>query len=264
MSAMRIIVCAKHVADSTEIRYDEEKQEIGLRGLPTKISDYDRNALEAAVVLRESAEDVELDVVMVGGEDAVKTLKEAVAMGADKGYLVEGGWDDPFDPVRSARVLARAIDEIDDADLVMCGLVSEDGYNGITGPALAQLLDRPYLAPVVALEATDETVHATLDLGDVLRSVKAPTPCVLGIDSSMNVARLPTVLQVMKVKSDRIGRLSLADLGLAPGALGELAASVELTGSASGAVQRKAVVLEGSPGETAGLLVEKLKEEGVL
>jgi electron transfer flavoprotein beta subunit len=261
---MKIIVCAKHVADSTEIRYDEAKQGINLRNLPTKISDYDRNALEAAVALKESSEDVELVVVMVGGEAAVKTLKEAVAMGADKGFLVEGGWDDPCDPVRSARVLARAIAALEDADMVMCGLVSEDGYNGITGPALAQLLDRPYLAPVVGLAADDEAVQATLDLGDVLRTVKAPTPCVVGVDSSMNVPRLPTVLQVMKVKSDRLGSLKLAEIGLAPGALGELAASVELLGVESGAVQRKAIALEGSPDEAARLLVEKLRDEGVL
>ena len=83
---MRILVCARHVADSTEIRWDEARGEIVLRGLPTKISDYDRNALEAAVVLKESGEHVDLDVVMIGGEPALKTLKEAVAMGADKGY----------------------------------------------------------------------------------------------------------------------------------------------------------------------------------
>lgn len=261
---MRIIVCAKHVADSTEIRYDEEKQELDLRNLPSKISDYDRNALEAAVVLKERGDGVVLDVLMTGGEAAVKTLKEAVAMGADKGYLIEGGWDDPFDPTRSARVLARAVDELEDADLIMCGLVSEDGYNGLTGPALAQLLDMPYLAPVVGVETGDDTVRATLDLGDVLRTVEAPLPCVLGIDSSMNVPRLPTVLQVMKVKSDRVVTLGLADLGLAAGALGELAGAVELAGCEASAVERKRIVVEGAPQEAAERLVACLREEGVL
>jgi electron transfer flavoprotein beta subunit len=132
---MRIIVCAKHVVDSTEIRWDVERDEIVLRNLPTKISDYDRNALEAAVTLKETGEFVDLDVVMVGGEPAVKTLKEAVAMGADKGYLVEGGWDDPFDPLRTARVLAKVLEELEAPDIIMCGLVSEDGYNGVTAPS---------------------------------------------------------------------------------------------------------------------------------
>jgi electron transfer flavoprotein beta subunit len=260
---MRIIVCAKHVVDSTEIRWDDDRGEVLLRNLPTKISDYDRNALEAAVVLKETGEYVDLDVVMVGGEPALKTLKEAVAMGADKGYLVDGGWDDPFDPVRSARVLAKFVGELEEPDLVMCGLVSEDGYNGTTGPALAQLLGLPYLAPVVGIKAGDGEVQVVLDAGDVRRTVKAPTPCVLGIDSQMNVPRLPTVLQVMKVKSDRVGKVALGDAGVAAGGP-ELAVGAELVGCASGAVERKRIVLEGTPQASAARLVESLKQEGVL
>ena len=260
---MRILVCAKHVADSTEIRWDDARGEIVLRNLPTKISDYDRNALEAAVVLKESGEHVDLDVLMVGGEPALKTLKEAVAMGADKGYLVDGGWDDPFDPMRTARVLARVIGELEEPDVIMCGLVSEDGYNGVTGPALAQLLGLPYVAPVAGLEAGDGFVQAMLDAGDVSRTVRVPTPCVLGIDSQINVPRLPTVLQVMKVKSDRIARLSLGDAGMSAGAP-ELQAGAELVACASGAVARRKIVLEGPPQESAARLVESLRQEGVL
>lgn len=262
---MRIIVCAKHVVDSTEIRWDEGRGEVMLRNLPTKISDYDRNALEAAVVLKETGDAVGLDVVMVGGEPAVKTLKEAVAMGADMGYLVEGGWDDPFDPLRTARVLAMAIATLEEPDIIMCGLVSEDGYNGVTGPALAQFLDVPYLAPVVHLKVDAEGgyAEAVLDVGSVRRTVKAPTPCVLGIDSPMNVPRLPTVLQVMKVKADRIGRMSLSNLGLGVDAE-ELAPLAMLAGSTSGAVERKRIVFEGPAHETAVRLAESLKQEGVL
>lgn len=260
---MRIIVCAKHVVDSTEIRWDVERDEIVLRNLPTKISDYDRNALEAAVTLRETGEFVDLDVVMVGGEPAVKTLKEAVAMGADKGYLVEGGWDDPFDPLRTARVLARVLEELEAPDIIMCGLVSEDGYNGVTAPALAQLLEIPYLGPVIELDAGDGCVQAVVDAGDVRRTLKLPTPCVLGIDSRMNVPRLPTVLQVMKVKADRIAKVSLSGAGLSADAT-EVAPSAQLVACTSSAVERKQIVLDGSAQESAIRLVESLAREGVL
>jgi electron transfer flavoprotein beta subunit len=253
---MRILVIAKHVVDSTEIRWDEARGEVLLRNLPTKISDYDRNALEAAVVLKETGDLVDLDVLMVGGEPALKTLKEAVAMGADKGYLLDGGWDDPFDPLRTARVLAGVIGELEEPDVVMCGLVSEDGYNGVTGPALAQLLDWPYVAPVVQLEAGDGYVQAVLDAGDVRRAVKVPTPCVVGVDSQMNVPRLPTVLQVMKVKSDRIAKVALGDAGTA--------ATAALVSVQSGAVERRKIVLDGPPQESAAKLVESLRQEGVL
>lgn len=253
---MRILVIAKHVVDSTEIRWDDARGEVLLRNLPTKISDYDRNALEAAVVLKETGDCVDLDVLMVGGEPALKTLKEAVAMGADKGYLVEGGWDDPFDPLRTARVLAGVVGELEEPDVIMSGLVSEDGYSGVMGPALAQLLDWPYVAPVVALEAGDGWVQAVLDAGDVRRTVKVPTPCVIGVDSQMNVPRLPTVLQVMKVKSDRIAKVS-------PGEA-DTAATAALVSAKSGAVERRKIVLDGPPQESAAKLVESLRQEGVL
>jgi electron transfer flavoprotein beta subunit len=251
--------------DSTEIRWDEGRGEVTLRNLPTKISDYDRNAIEAAVVLKESGELVELEVLMVGGDAAQKTLKEAVAMGADRGCMIEGGWDDPFDPLRTARVLARAVGELEEPDIIMCGLVSEDGYSGIVPPALAQLLDVPYLAPVVKLEVEPDqgVVEAVLDDSSVRRTVKVPTPCILGVDSPMNVPRLPTVLQVMKVKGDRIGSISLADLGLSAEAA-ELTPAAALAGCESGAVERKRVVIEGPPHESAVRLVESLKQEGVL
>jgi electron transfer flavoprotein beta subunit len=262
---MRIIVCAKHVVDSTEIRWDEASGDVLLRNLPTKISDYDRNAIEAAVVLKETSDLVNLGILMVGGEAAQKALKEAVAMGADKGYLVEDGWEDPFDPMRTARVLAKAVAELGEVDVVMCGLVSEDGYSGVTGPALAQLLDMPYIAPVVSLKvgADDGRVNAVIDAGSVRRTVEVPPPCVLGIDSPINVPRLPTVLQVMKVKSDRVGHVSLADLGLGQGA-DELTCTTAVVGRRSGAVDRKRTVIEGSARESALRLVEALRQEGVL
>ena len=253
---MRILVIAKHVVDSTEIRWDDARGEVLLRNLPSKISDYDRNAIEAAVVVKEGGDFVDLDVLMVGGEPALKTLKEAVAMGADKGYLVDGGWDDPFDPLRTARVLAGVIGELEEPDILMGGLVSEDGYNGITGPALAQLLDWPYVAPVLQLEAGDGWVQAVLDAGDVRRTVKVPTPCVLGVDSQMNVPRLPTVLQVMKVKSDRIVKVPLGDA--------DTSQTVALVGAKSGAVERRRIVLDGAPEESAAKLVASLRQEGVL
>jgi electron transfer flavoprotein beta subunit len=261
---MRIIVCAKHVADSTEIRYDETTAQPLLNNLPTKISDYDRNALEAAVTLKEHLGDCSVEVLMVGGSTAQKTLKEAVAMGADRGYLVEGGWEDPFNPLVAARVLTRAIEEMGVPELLLCGVYSEDGYSGLTGPAVAELLGLPYLAPVTGLELAQDSVEARVLLPSMAWTVRAPFPCVLGIDSTMNVPRLPTVLQTMKVKGDRLRPLSLADLGLVASNLRSDLPLLRLEGFKSGAVQRKGVIIQGSPEEAAAELIGRLAEEGVL
>jgi electron transfer flavoprotein beta subunit len=261
---MRIIVCAKHVADSTEIRFDETAGRPVLSNLPTKISDYDRNALEAAVTLKERTADVTVEVLMVGGQEAQKTLKEAVAMGADRGYLVEGGWEDPFSPLISARVLTRAVEEIGLPDLLFFGLYSEDGYSGLTGAATAELLGLPYIAPVSHLAVDDDGVEGVIVLPGGSWTLRAPFPCAVGVDSIMNVPRLPTVLQTMKVKADRIRSLTLADLGLAAGNLRSGLPLTRLETYRSGAVERRAVLIQGPPKEAAGELLQRLVEEGVL
>ena len=79
----------------------------------------------------------------------------------------------------------------------------------------------------------------------------------------MNVPRLPTVLQIMKVKADRVAKVSLSSAGLSADA-SELAATSELIASVPGAVERKRIVLEGPVQESAVRLVEALRQEGVL
>ena len=186
-----------------------------------------------------------LDVLMVGGEPAVKTLKEAVAMGADKGYLVEGGWDDPFDPLRTARVLAEGDRRSSTSRTSSCaGWSPRTATTASPGRPSRSCSTVPYLAPVIGVEAGDGFVQAVLDTGDVRRTVKAPTPCVLGVDSQMNVPRLPTVLQVMKVKS-RPHRQGVAERRRPVRRAPELAATSSSSAASPGAVERKRIVLEG-------------------
>ena len=254
---MRILVIAKHVVDSTEIRWDDARGEVLLRNLPTKISDYDRNALEAAVVLKESGEYVDLDVLMVGGEPALKTLKEAVAMGADKGYLVDGGWDDPFDPLRTARVLAGVIGELEEPDVIMGGLVSEDGYNGVTGPALAQLLDWPYVAPVGGARGRRR-------LGAGGARCRRGAPHGQGADAVRGRHRLAD--ERAAAAHGAAGHEG-EERPHRQGAAGRRRArrpTASLAGARSGAVERRRIVLDGSPQESAAKLVESLRQEGVL
>jgi electron transfer flavoprotein beta subunit len=86
---------------------------------------------------------------------------------------------------------------------------------------------------------------------------------VLGIDSQMNVPRLPTVLQILKVKADRVTKVSLSSAGLSVSAP-DLAATSALVACSPGAVERKRIVLEGPAHESAIRLVDALRQEGVL
>ena len=207
---MRIIVCAKHVVDSTEIRWDEERGEVTLRNLPTKISDYDRNALEAAVVLKESGEFVDLDVRhgrrRAGPEDAQRGGRDGRRQGLPGG----GRLGRPLRPDAHGAGAGQGGRRARGArpHPLRPGLRGRLQRRHRAGPGRSSSTCPTWRRSSACRPAT-ATWRRSSTWGSVLRTVKVPTPCVLGIDSSMNVPRLPTVLQVMKVKADRIGKLSL-------------------------------------------------------
>lgn len=259
---MNIIVCLKHVVDTTEIRLDKKTEEIILRGIPTKINDYDRNAVQEAVKLKKETGG-QVSLVCAGPREAAKTLKEALAMGADKAYLVTTPMAAYTDPQYIAGVLAAAIEKIGDYDLVLCGEVSEDGYNAQVGPGIAQRLGLSHVSYVISLDCDTATGALVMerDLKDEIELIRAKTPLLLGLNSRINVPRLPTTIQVMKVPSNRITEWKMSDLGL------DADESEALTCMRSYKVpvsKRKKVLLEGSPAEIVDKLVGHLKEEGVV
>ena len=120
---MHIVVCVKHVVDSTEIHVDKKTNELVLRGLSTKINDYDKNAVEEAVKLKKEL-GATVSLVTIGPRDAQKTLKEALAMGADDAYLLQISPRQQLDTAQASLILSKMIEKLEPVDLVLCGEVS--------------------------------------------------------------------------------------------------------------------------------------------
>ena len=141
---MSIIVCAG-TSWTPGDPLGDQRNEVGLRNLPTKISDYDRNALEAGGASRRRR---------VGGagrgdgrgEPAVKTLRKPSRWARTRATSWTAGGR-THSTLRSARVLAKVIAELGEPDMIMCGQVLKMGTTA-SRSGLAQLLDIPYLAPV--------------------------------------------------------------------------------------------------------------------
>ncbi len=259
---MNIIVCVKHVVDTTEIRLDKKTGELILRGIPTKINDYDRNAVQEAVRLKKETGG-QISLVCVGPREAAKTLKEALAMGADKAYLVSAPAFAYVDPQFIAGVLSAAIAKIGDYDLVLCGDVSEDGYNSQVGPGIAQRLGLSHVSYAISInyEAVPGTLIIERALKDEIELIRAKTPLLLGLNSRINIPRLPTTIQVMKVPSNRITEWKMSDLGVEAE---ENKVPTYMRGYKVPVSKRKRVLLEGSSSEIVDKLIGCLKEEGVV
>jgi len=264
---MRIAVCMKHVVDTTEVRFDRNTGKLILSGIPTKISDYDKNAIEEAVRIKER-QGGEVIILSVGPRDAFKTVKEALAMGGDTGYIIPGdelsGTAGYSDPITIAWILSKAIEKLGPFDLILCGEVSEDGYNAQVGPALAEFMNIPHVAYVSKIDIGDGRVTVESIYSKTINVFEVKLPAVLTVNRLINTPRLPTLIQVMKVPKNRINYLSMDEIEVSMEDLKNDMNFTTLKEYEELKIERKGIIFEGEPEETVENLIEKLKEEGVL
>ena len=128
---MNIIVCAKQVVDISEMKVDPNTKKPILQGIPQKISDIDKNAMEEAIKIKEK-HGGKITVVTVGPADAKERIKELLAMGADEGVLVTA--PNNIDYHMTATLLAEAVKKIGQYDMILCGEASIDMFSGQIGP----------------------------------------------------------------------------------------------------------------------------------
>ena len=258
---MHIVVCVKHVVDSTEIHVDKKTNELVLRGLSTKINDYDKNAVEEAVKIKKELGGT-VSLLCIGPREAQKTLKEALAMGADQAYLLQISPRQQLDTAQVSLILSKMMEKIDPADLVLCGEVSEDGYNSQTGARLAQRLGLPQVSYVTKITASEGSYEAVSTLETTAETVKGSMPALMTISSAINVPHLPTAIQIMKVRGNRIKSMKLSDLGLDDSVLETPA--VKMLGYEIPEQERKNIMIDGAPAEASASLVKYLQEEKVM
>ena len=127
---MEIVVCIKRVVDVSQVKIDERTNEPIISGIPEKTSDFDKNAMEAAIKVMEKVGG-SITVVTVGSDAASENIKECLAMGAEKGIIFnDPAWQE-LDTHNRAKVLAAGIKSLDSADLVLLGEASIDSYSWI-------------------------------------------------------------------------------------------------------------------------------------
>ena len=183
-------------------------------------------------------------------------------MGADQAYLLQISPRQQLDTAQVSLILSKMMEKIDPADLVLCGEVSEDGYNSQTGARLAQRLGLPQVSYVTKITASEGSYEAVSTLETTAETVKGSMPALMTISSAINVPHLPTAIQIMKVRGNRIKSMKLSDLGLDDSVLETPA--VKMLGYEIPEQERKNIMIDGAPAEAAASLVKYLQEEKVM
>jgi len=206
---MKVVVCVKRVPDTeTRIRIGGDGKSLDHGETNFVLNPYDEYAVEEAVQLKEK-QDAEVTVLSYGPEDATKEIRTALAMGADKGVLIQDANALNRDSLAVATVLAGALKGME-FDLLLFGKQAIDDDNAAVGPMVARLLDLPCVSLVNKLEVAEGKVTAQRDVEGGKEVIASSTPVVLTAQKGLNEPRLPALKGIMKAKKKKIETLEPA------------------------------------------------------
>lgn len=211
---MKIVALIKQVPEMEKVKFDRERGVIDRSSAGTEINPFDLNALEAATQIKEKlGAQVEVIALSMGPASAEKALKEAIARGADKGYLLSDRKFGGSDVKATSQVLAAGIKFIGDVDLVIGGLQTVDGDTGQVGSEVAEYSNIPNICSVTSInDVSAEKISVTADLWDGLYVKEATYPLLLTVTKEVNVPSLPSFKAKMKAKKSEITVLTKEDI----------------------------------------------------
>jgi electron transfer flavoprotein beta subunit len=261
---MRILTLIKYSLDTAEIKVDPATKELRMSGVPEKIGNIDKNAVEAAVRLKE-ATGASLQALCLGPLAARDGFKDVLAMGLDEVFLVEDPFAGAAEASMAVSILEAAIRKLGPYDLILCGFASDDGYTYQVAPRLAERLGLPLVSYVRQINLSDGQLKADRDLEDSLQTVAVPLPALVSIAEEAFPPRRTTLMDALKAKKKPVNIWHIdAELGLAQAELEKLS-SFESATQIGVIVHRKQHLFKtGSPAEMADQLIDALLQENVL
>ncbi len=256
---MNILVFVKRVPDTeSRIRIQHETRTIAEDGLNFVLSPYDEYAVEEGLRIKE-AKGGAVRVVTVGRDESLAVLRKCLAMGADEAFLVKDTAPETYDGLRTARIIARAVErKLGGADLLLFGKQSVGADNSQVPAMAAELLGLPQASVVTRLEVGEGAATAYREIEGGTEKVALTLPAVVTAQKGLNEPRYETLKGIMAAKKKEIPVITLEDLGLGPE---DLASRVTITGLEAPAARQAGKVLQGEPAETARELVRLLRDE---
>jgi electron transfer flavoprotein beta subunit len=209
---MKVLVPVKRVVDyNVKVRVKSDGSGVDIANVKMSMNPFDEIAMEEAVRLKEGGKVTEVVAVTCGVTQAQETLRTALAIGADRGILVETGAE--VEPLAVAKVL-KALADKEQPQLVILGKQAIDDDSNQTGQMLAALLGWPQatFASKVVLEDGKVTVTREVDGG--LETVQLALPAIVTTDLRLNEPRYVTLPNIMKAKKKTVDTVKPEDLGV--------------------------------------------------
>ena len=214
---MKILVPIKRVVDyNVKIRVKSDNTGVELANVKMSVNPFDEIAIEEAVRLKEAGTATEVIAVSIGPEKAQEQLRTAMAIGADRGILVQT--DDPIDlggvePLAVAKML-KALVEKENPDMVIMGKQSIDDDSNQTGQMLSALLGWSQGTFASKLEINGDQIAVTREVDGGLETLNLKAPAIITTDLRLNEPRYAKLPDIMKAKKKELEVMTPGDLGV--------------------------------------------------
>jgi len=263
---MEIIVAIKQVPDTLEAEIDPETHTLIRAGLPTAINSFDEIGLELALQLRER-HGGQVTVLSMGPKSAVRALQTALAMGADRGILLNDRRLAGSDTWATALALAAAARKLAPFDLLVFGKQASDGDTAQVGPEVAQLCDVPQVTYVVNVRSVD-LAERRIEVDRILergrQRVRASLPALLTVTKGEVFPHFPTLAEVLEARKKDIAVWGVDELGLDRDAVGLPGSPTRVRRIFSPTRNANVELFEGTVTETVPKLVDRLLGGGAI
>lgn len=206
---MKILVCVKRVPDTaTKIKIGADGKSIDSKDVGYITSPYDEYAMENALQIKEKAKNTTIEIVAasVGPADAESSVRNSLAMGADRGILIETK-NDLSDPFVVASALTKVIAD-EKPDLLLFGIKAVDDDNCQVGAITASLLGMMFVDGAISCELNDKSIKAKTEIEGGHQIVQAALPCAVSLNKGEIEPRIASLVNVRKARQKEIKKVA--------------------------------------------------------
>lgn len=206
---MKIFVCIKQVPGVSEVKIDSKTNTLVREGIPSIINPHDKNAIELALSIKEK-HGAEIMAISMGPPQTEEALREALAMGVDRAFLLTDKAFAGADTLATSYTLSLAIKKIlkelkkDEKYIVICGSQAIDGDTGQVGPELAEELDIPQITYVYKFQIKgDKVIAERVFRKEEVVVIETELPVLISVLSEINTPREPTMSGIVDAYQKR-------------------------------------------------------------
>lgn len=252
---MNIMVFIKQVADSeARIVISGDKKSLEIEN-KYAMNFFDEFAVEEALRIKEKVKESLVTVVSYGSSKVSEALKTAIAMGADRAFLLDGGVTPDEDPLYKAEILS-AFAKMEGFDLILAGKQAIDDEFAAIGPMAAELLDIPHISAATKLDVLDGKILVEHDSEGGKETVEVTLPALVTAQKGLNEPRVPLITGVMRAMKTTVPLIDPGTLGVPH------EGRVHILSYEAPPKRSPVKIVEGeTPGEKVKNLIRLLKEE---